>query len=37
MSAERWLPLFPLNVVLFPDASIPLHVFEDRYKQMMQD
>ena len=37
MSVERWLPLFPLNVVLFPNASMPLHVFEDRYKLMMQD
>lgn len=34
---ERWLPLFPLNVVLFPNASIPLQIFEERYKQMMQD
>ena len=37
MSADRWLPLFPLNLVLFPNASMPLHVFEDRYKLMMQD
>ena len=37
MSAEeRWLPLFPLNTVLFPDISLPLHIFEDRYKLMMQ-
>ena len=34
---ERWLPLFPLNVVLFPNATIPLQIFEERYKQMMQD
>ena len=31
------LPLFPLNTVLFPKASIPLHVFEDRYKCMIKD
>ncbi|MCH7786150.1 MAG: LON peptidase substrate-binding domain-containing protein [Chloroflexi bacterium] len=38
MSAtERRLPLFPLNVVLFPNASIPLQIFEERYKQMIQD
>ena len=29
------LPLFPLNTVLFPKATIPLHVFEDRYKAMI--
>ena len=29
------LPLFPLNTVLFPGMPISLHIFEDRYKQMM--
>jgi hypothetical protein len=29
------LPLFPLTTVLFPGATIPLHIFEDRYKQMI--
>ncbi len=29
------LPLFPLRVVLFPGAALPLHVFEDRYKEMI--
>lgn len=29
------LPLFPLNSVLFPGAPLRLHIFEDRYKQMM--
>ncbi len=29
------LPLFPLNTVLFPEMPIPLHIFEDRYKLMM--
>ena len=33
---QRSLPLFPLNVVLFPNAVIPLHVFEERYKLMVQ-
>ena len=32
---EPILPLFPLNVVLFPRAPLPLHIFEDRYKQMV--
>lgn len=26
------LPLFPLNVVLFPRSSLPLHIFEERYR-----
>ena len=29
------LPLFPLNTVLFPGATLPLHIFEDRYKEMI--
>ena len=29
------LPLFPLPIVLFPGAMMPLHVFEPRYRQMM--
>lgn len=29
------LPLFPLPVVLFPGASLPLHIFEERYKLMI--
>jgi Lon protease-like protein len=28
------LPLFPLDLVLFPGASLPLHVFEPRYREM---
>jgi len=32
------LPLFPLpNVVLFPHALLPLHIFEDRYRAMVRD
>ena len=33
----RWLPLFPLNVVLFPQMPLPLHIFEARYRQMLAD
>lgn len=29
------LPLFPLPVVLFPTAGMPLHVFEPRYRRMV--
>lgn len=31
------IPLFPLQIVLFPEEQIPLHIFEDRYKQMIKD
>jgi len=29
------LPLFPLEVVLFPGRELPLHIFEPRYKEMI--
>src|SRR5215213_11222813 len=29
------LPIFPLNMVLFPSAPIQLHIFEERYRQMI--
>src|ERR1700722_9930137 len=32
---QGWLPLFPLQVVLLPEAELPLHIFEDRYKEMI--
>jgi Lon protease-like protein len=32
-----WLPLFPLNTVLFPDGVLPLRVFEARYIDMVRD
>ena len=34
MSVEL-LPLFPLNSVLFPSMVLPLHIFEERYKLMI--
>src|SRR5947209_15973956 len=33
--ASSLLPLFPLPLVLLPATAVPLHIFEDRYKQMM--
>jgi Lon protease-like protein len=30
------LPLFPLNVVLFPGMRLPLHIFEPRYRLMIR-
>jgi Lon protease-like protein len=35
MASEMLLPLFPLEVVLLPQAALPLHIFEDRYKLMI--
>jgi Lon protease-like protein len=29
------IPLFPLNVVLFPGMHLPLHIFEPRYREMI--
>jgi Lon protease-like protein len=31
------LPLFPLQVVLLPGAQLPLHIFEERYKEMIAE
>ena len=31
------LGLFPLHIVLFPEASYPLHIFEERYKTLIQE
>lgn len=37
MKAEvKELPLFPLPVVLFPDQTLPLHIFEPRYCVMIK-
>jgi Lon protease-like protein len=31
------LALFPLNVVLFPETLLPLHIFEERYRQLLAE
>jgi Lon protease-like protein len=31
------LPLFPLDLVLLPGVPLPLHIFEPRYKEMIQE
>lgn len=33
----RRLPLFPLPLVLLPNEFLPLHIFEPRYRQMLED
>ena len=30
------IPLFPLGVVLFPTSRVPLHIFEERYKKLIE-
>ena len=35
MARTRKIPLFPLGVVLLPKMLLPLHIFEERYKQMI--
>lgn len=36
MQPDR-IPLFPLNVVLFPGEPLPLHIFEPRYRRMVRE
>lgn len=31
------VPIFPLNTVLFPSMPLPLHIFEERYRIMVED
>src|ERR1700722_2841548 len=31
------IPLFPLGSVLYPGLVLPLHIFEDRYRQLVRD
>lgn len=31
------LPMFPLQSIFFPGETVPLHIFEDRYKQLIND
>ncbi|MEM0931094.1 MAG: LON peptidase substrate-binding domain-containing protein [Bacteroidota bacterium] len=31
------IPLFPLQSVFFPGETVPLHIFEERYKQLIND
>jgi hypothetical protein len=34
---SEMLPLFPLGAVLYPGMLLPLHIFEDRYRQLIGD
>jgi ATP-dependent Lon protease len=33
---SRGFPLFPLGIVALPSETVPLHVFEDRYRRMIE-
>lgn len=37
MSETFRIPLFPLGIVLFPQSQVPLHIFEDRYKNLIAE
>lgn len=37
MEAVTLLPIFPLDVVLFPGTPLPLHIFEPRYREMIAE
>lgn len=37
MAEIRKIPLFPLGLVMLPDMLLPLHIFEERYKQMITE
>jgi len=34
---QKFLPIFPLNLVAFPNQPLNLHIFEVRYKQLIND
>jgi len=34
---EKTIPMFPLGLVLFPGQILPLHIFEDRYRTMVEE
>jgi len=34
---SEMLPLFPLGAVLYPGMLLPLHIFEERYRQLVRD
>lgn len=37
MAQKKILPIFPLDLVLFPRQELPLRIFEPRYKQLVDD
>jgi Lon protease-like protein len=37
VARTRTIPLFPLGTVLYPSAVLPLHIFEQRYRDLVRD
>ena len=37
MNETKIIPIFPLDLVLFPRQELPLRIFEPRYKQLVDD
>ena len=37
MADYATIPIFPLQIVVFPGEMVPLHIFEERYKEMFAD
>ncbi len=33
----NFIPIFPLSIVVFPGENLNLHIFEPRYKQLIND
>jgi ATP-dependent Lon protease len=36
MTSNQAIPLFPLELVLYPDEEIPLHIFEPKYRELVE-
>ena len=34
---SQTIPIFPIDIVLFPNQKVPLKIFEPRYRQMLDD
>ena len=37
MAEVAHIPMFPLSILPIPGELVPLHIFEPRYKQLLQD
>ena len=33
----NFIPIFPLEIIVFPGEKVNLHIFEDKYKQLIDD
>lgn len=37
MNMAQFVPVFPLNIVVFPTENLNLHIFEEKYQQLVND